>query len=160
MLFFFLMIRRPPRSTLFPYTTLFRSTGAGSSTAVTVGVAPVSPGIFSIGTLAAAQNVDGTLAQPPGSIPGRATHPAKIGDTIIIYATGLGAVDSPIADGDIPPAGKLVNTLTVPLVLVGGVFAHVSFSGMSPQFVGVNQLNVEIPNTAPGNSVALQIQVG
>src|SRR2546425_5168073 len=25
--FFFLMIRRPPRSTLFPYTTLFRSLG-------------------------------------------------------------------------------------------------------------------------------------
>src|SRR5256885_13257117 len=30
--FFFLMIRRPPRSTLFPYTTLFRSRGhAGGS---------------------------------------------------------------------------------------------------------------------------------
>src|SRR3712207_7772769 len=28
--FFFLMIRRPPRSTLFPYTTLFRS-GAGGA---------------------------------------------------------------------------------------------------------------------------------
>src|SRR3989449_10368684 len=27
MFFFFLMIRRPPRSTLFPYTTLFRSDG-------------------------------------------------------------------------------------------------------------------------------------
>src|SRR5208283_5718129 len=27
-LFFFLMIRRPPRSTLFPYTTLFRSKSA------------------------------------------------------------------------------------------------------------------------------------
>src|SRR5260370_718391 len=27
--FFFLMIRRPPRSTLFPYTTLFRSTPHG-----------------------------------------------------------------------------------------------------------------------------------
>src|SRR3712207_8016344 len=27
--FFFLMIRRPPRSTLFPYTTLFRSSGRG-----------------------------------------------------------------------------------------------------------------------------------
>src|SRR2546430_17637644 len=27
--FFFLMIRRPPRSTLFPYTTLFRSRCAG-----------------------------------------------------------------------------------------------------------------------------------
>src|SRR2546425_5907758 len=31
--FFFLMIRRPPRSTLFPYTTLFRSIpGAGANT--------------------------------------------------------------------------------------------------------------------------------
>src|SRR2546426_8516503 len=29
MLFFFLMIRRPPRSTLFPYTTLFRSMSCG-----------------------------------------------------------------------------------------------------------------------------------
>src|SRR5258708_38624941 len=27
--FFFLMIRRPPRSTLFPYTTLFRSVHVG-----------------------------------------------------------------------------------------------------------------------------------
>src|SRR2546429_5076958 len=35
--FFFLMIRRPPRSTLFPYTTLFRSRfGAGFSGGVAV----------------------------------------------------------------------------------------------------------------------------
>src|SRR2546429_5865265 len=30
-LFFFLMIRRPPRSTLFPYTTLFRSSSTQTS---------------------------------------------------------------------------------------------------------------------------------
>src|SRR2546427_5654756 len=30
-IFFFLMIRRPPRSTLFPYTTLFRSVHASHS---------------------------------------------------------------------------------------------------------------------------------
>src|SRR2546422_9012458 len=29
--FFFLMIRRPPRSTLFPYTTLFRSRGGAAA---------------------------------------------------------------------------------------------------------------------------------
>src|SRR5258707_6003120 len=29
-MFFFLMIRRPPRSTLFPYTTLFRSSARAS----------------------------------------------------------------------------------------------------------------------------------
>src|SRR5256885_13010801 len=31
-MFFFLMIRRPPRSTLFPYTTLFRSLAASART--------------------------------------------------------------------------------------------------------------------------------
>src|SRR5256885_11820232 len=31
-MFFFLMIRRPPRSTLFPYTTLFRSRAERAST--------------------------------------------------------------------------------------------------------------------------------
>src|SRR5256885_3062408 len=40
--FFFLMIRRPPRSTLFPYTTLFRSRGAVPSGAP-LGTAPYSP---------------------------------------------------------------------------------------------------------------------
>src|SRR6266481_8474541 len=35
-IFFFLMIRRPPRSTLFPYTTLFRSGQCGSSEQVPV----------------------------------------------------------------------------------------------------------------------------
>src|SRR3712207_9477649 len=32
--FFFLMIRRPPRSTLFPYTTLFRSASPRASVAM------------------------------------------------------------------------------------------------------------------------------
>src|SRR5256885_5950729 len=47
--FFFLMIRRPPRSTLFPYTTLFRSASlsCGSPTPTTAassaGSGPASP---------------------------------------------------------------------------------------------------------------------
>src|SRR2546422_10904786 len=35
-LFFFLMIRRPPRSTLFPYTTLFRSLVSRNHEAVAI----------------------------------------------------------------------------------------------------------------------------
>src|SRR2546429_4575049 len=35
--FFFLMIRRPPRSTLFPYTTLFRSLEMGEGRVVALG---------------------------------------------------------------------------------------------------------------------------
>src|SRR3989442_4728298 len=39
--FFFLMIRRPPRSTLFPYTTLFRSTGLAWEASESVSSAPL-----------------------------------------------------------------------------------------------------------------------
>src|SRR2546430_4973460 len=41
--FFFLMIRRPPRSTLFPYTTLFRSGCLTSSARRKFGNKSVSP---------------------------------------------------------------------------------------------------------------------
>src|SRR2546425_9755597 len=41
-LFFFLMIRRPPRSTLFPYTTLFRSLGV-QIVLVGGGIEPTGP---------------------------------------------------------------------------------------------------------------------
>src|SRR5207245_9573996 len=52
-LFFFLMIRRPPRSTLFPYTTLFRSHPRGQEDS-----APVSRGLRRYGCLALLQRVD------------------------------------------------------------------------------------------------------
>src|SRR2546429_2084446 len=42
--FFFLMIRRPPRSTLFPYTTLFRSINASSRfTSFATGIGVIMP---------------------------------------------------------------------------------------------------------------------
>src|SRR2546430_12282090 len=43
--FFFLMIRRPPRSTLFPYTTLFRSSRGwfSSGPAIPAGSTPPGP---------------------------------------------------------------------------------------------------------------------
>src|SRR3712207_8339522 len=49
-IFFFLMIRRPPRSTLFPYTTLFRSKAALQPKTVGAGLAfptPVNSGASS-----------------------------------------------------------------------------------------------------------------
>ncbi len=132
-----------------------------SSAPQPVKVGAFSPGIFAIGHLAAVQNPDGSLAQAEGSIPGRATHPAKIGDTVVIYATGLGPLDSPIANGDKPPAGKLIHTLHHQSVLFGGHSAEVEFAGLSPQFVGVYQLNVIVPSTSPkGDNVPIQLVLG
>src|SRR2546429_6028062 len=77
-LFFFLMIRRPPRSTLFPYTTLFRSLvwgfvlmgfgfvkwGPLLETGLTVASLPFGSllGLFLLGTLDRKANARGALA--------------------------------------------------------------------------------------------------
>src|SRR5690349_22812663 len=44
--FFFLMIRRPPRSTLFPYTTLFRSSAAPDTSTLVKMLAHGTAGIL------------------------------------------------------------------------------------------------------------------
>src|SRR3954463_2245364 len=43
LLFFFLMIRRPPRSTLFPYTTLFRSNDTATTEIYTLSLHDALP---------------------------------------------------------------------------------------------------------------------
>src|SRR5258708_26064150 len=45
MFVFFLMIRRPPRSTLFPYTTLFRSSIRGPVPAISTGTGILGRGV-------------------------------------------------------------------------------------------------------------------
>lgn len=140
------------------------SNGVASPPATAV-IGPFSPGIFAVNYgagSAIAINADGSLAAPSGSIPGVACHPAKAGDPggLIILATGLGALDSYPASGT-NSADKLRKNVATPEVLVGGVPATVLFSGASPQFVGVNQINIRIPAEAPfGDNVPLQLRSG
>src|SRR5256885_3993142 len=56
-IFFFLMIRRPPRSTLFPYTTLFRSSRA-EAVFVSVGLHLVLLLLFLVGPAIANRILD------------------------------------------------------------------------------------------------------
>src|SRR2546430_12883391 len=57
------MIRRPPRSTLFPYTTLFRSPTLPPSWRIRL-KSPVPFGILLIGRSASARFVSGTKISP------------------------------------------------------------------------------------------------
>ena len=78
----------------------------------------------------------------------------------MIFCTGLGAVDSPPANGA-ASLDKLRAATTTPTVLIGDKPANVVFAGLSPQFVGVNQINVAIPPGTPtGDAVSLQISLG
>ena len=126
----------------------------------TVNIVPAAPGIFYLpdnGGWAIAFNTDGALAAPVNSIPGINSHPAKAGDTLAILATGMGGVDSPIANAA-ASGDKLRKTLIVPTILVNGVSVNVAFSGLSPQFPGLNQINFSIPSGIAAGTVPLQLQ--
>ena len=69
-------------------------------------------------------------------------HPIVAGETILIYCTGLGAVHSPPADGS---AASGQTTVSNAAVTIGGVSTKVSFNGLAPEFVGLNQVNVIVP---------------
>ena len=144
-----------------------------SSAPANVQVATAAPGLMIVGADSksvlrpvAYNQPDFTLAYPATAFPGGlAARPAKINDpnTLVLLATGLGPVTFTPPNGS-PPVqnGQFVesDTVTKPVVTVGGVPANVVFSGLSPQFPSLYQLNIIIaPGTPTGDNVPVVIQM-
>jgi uncharacterized protein (TIGR03437 family) len=54
--------------------------------------------------------------------------------------------------------GSLYNSVIVPQVTIGGLPAQVAFSGLSPGFAGLYQVNAIVPaGVSPGDSVPLRV---
>lgn len=59
------------------------------------------------------------------------------------------------------PGNPLVLTRVQPTVTIGGQAARVLFSGMAPGYVGLWQINAEVPpNVPPGPAVPMTITAG
>jgi uncharacterized protein (TIGR03437 family) len=137
----------------------------GSTLLSNVQVTAVSPGIFSVLMNGQGQgavlNQDNSQNGSPQSILG--AKPAARGSVIQIFATGAGETDPPLLPGEAAPASgtPLVFTRTQPTVTIGGVQATVKFSGMAPGWVGLWQINAEVPaNVNPGSAVSMTITAG
>lgn len=116
----------------------------------------VAPGLFTItGRYAAAIHPDGTLVGPEGMIPGTASHPARPGDVVLLYTTGLGATDPSVPPGRVVTAPATLRDAVV--VTVGGAQAGVSYAGLVG--AGLYQINLVVPEVADGDQAAV-VQVG
>ena len=76
-------------------------------------------------------------------------NPANAGSTIQLYLTGQGPVSNAPPDGQAAPcSGSTIETGPKPEVLIGATIATVTYSGLAPCFVGLWQINVQIPDSA------------
>lgn len=124
---------------------------SGAPETVALGTAPA---FF---TQNSAGSGDGIFVHSDGVTLITPSHPAHAGETIVLYATGLGAVQSPVADGS-PFTGPDSVTGTV-TVTIGGQSANVEYAGGLPGFAGVYQLNVVVPANLPPGENAVTVSV-
>jgi uncharacterized protein (TIGR03437 family) len=79
-----------------------------------------------------------------GALPGVTSRPAKAGDYILLFATGLGQTNPPYPVGQVLAAAYPVPDVSKVSVLIGGQPALVQFAGMT--YAGVFQINIQVPN--------------
>lgn len=121
---------------------LVHSDGAVSSAAV-VQVVPAAPGIFQYGAnRAVVQNEDYTV--------NAAENAARAGTYVIAYLTGCGDVDNAVPAGSPASADPLSRQRATVSATIGGHPSTVVFAGLTPGFVGLTQVNLQIPIVAPG----------
>ena len=124
-------------------------------------VAPTEPAVFT-------QDQSGTgagvilVVKPDGTeFLNTASAPATAGDALMIYSTGLGAVNPEVTDGAAAPSSPLAQTVNPVAVTIGGKTAPVTFSGLAPGYVGLYQVNVTVPSgIAAATDVPLTVSVG
>jgi len=125
----------------------------GISPAIDVPVLAAQPGIINYSS---GGNTYGAILHADYSLATTAS-PATAGETVLIYGTGLGAVSTPQQDGT---AAKGESTIALPTVTIGGTAAMVTFSGLAPGFVGLNQVNIMIPLGTPSGNQPVVMTVG
>jgi len=121
-----------------------------SSAPLQVPVVAAQPGVFTV------DGVNGAILHPDYSLV-TSSKPAAKGEIVLVYATGLGAVNNSPGTGQTAGSSPLSDAILTPRVTVAGAPANIRYGGLAPGFVGLDQINVEIPQNVGSGSLDLQI---
>ncbi len=123
-------------------------------------IVPATPGVLSAdngpnppnvqnGAQIIAQHADFTLVS--------SSSPAKPGEVLVMYLVGMGATNPSVASGAPSPSSPLAQVTNAPTVTVGSQPATVSFAGLSPGFVGLYQINFQVPTSAASGNLEVDV---
>jgi uncharacterized protein (TIGR03437 family) len=126
--------------------------------AIELTLTPAAPGLFQMGpmngvTYAIASRIDGSVLTP--------SSPAKAGDIVILWVTGLGATNPPAIYGQLPAAAAPLVAGAKLQVLLNGVAVKSSailYAGVAPGNAGLYQINLTVPKSTGANpEIRLQV---
>ncbi len=130
--------------------------GAVLSLPEPVTIAAAQPAVFTKNASGRGQgvivDVNGLYVEPG--------NPARARDAVVIYCSGLGAVDPPVAVGAAAPVSPLSHVVNPVSVTIGGRAAEWFFAGLTPGLSALYQVNVYVPEgVAAGDAVPVVITV-
>lgn len=106
-----------------------------------------------------ATHLDYTLVGPVGALPGAVTRPATPGEVVVLWGTGFGTATPRVPAGKLSPASPISNVDNVPVVSIGGIPSTVISGVVTPSSVGLYQIAVKVPDSAPSGDLAVLAQV-
>jgi uncharacterized protein (TIGR03437 family) len=77
-------------------------------------------------------------------------HPATPGATITVYVLGVSSLSSNVTTGQAAPTDTLVRFTGLVSATIGNQTAPIIFAGLTPQAVGLEQVNLRVPALSPG----------
>lgn len=135
-----------------------------SSALYQVPVATYAPAFFEIQDLGGSGRLmAAAVYQQPGT--GNvgivsSSNPAHPGWYVQLYLNGLGPVNDPPPSGEPAPLDRRVWTQERPVVRVAGREVPVLFHGLAPGFVGLYQVNIQLPDDLPSGWQTLDLSIG
>jgi uncharacterized protein (TIGR03437 family) len=116
----------------------------------TLDIEAATPGVAALASGA-------VIAQHADSSYVTASSTARPGEILTIYLAGMGLTDVAMKDGQQSPSTPLAHPDIAPTVTVNGENAAISFAGLTPQAVGLYQINFQVPADAPNGSLQLVV---
>jgi len=136
-------------------------TPGGSSDPFNLTTQGAAPSIIQVPAAPGSPELIANVIRAANNLPVTLTNPVHKGDHLIIFASGLGPTDPPVAAGSPAPSNPPAVVLNLPTVTLDGATCPVTLAILEPGRIGVYRVEVNVPKgVQQGLFIPLSISQG